>query len=191
MQISILKERSFVFSICAFMLFGLIFSTSNIYATEPSWNLARGIASFIFGVVFLVSFTIFIFKVPSKNIKTFFRILLGFVWAPVLFFALIILSFLSTCSYRAPLKGTTFERPVNVRNTRIFIDYVGDQGALGFSAVGVYQDAPVLGSQIFFKTLLLCTSLEKYAGISFEVLNDQQIKCLHENGSTELIDLPL
>lgn len=79
---------------------------------------------------------------------------------------------------------------VKIRNTRVFIDYVGDQGALGTSGMGVYQDAPYLGSENFIKTKLLCEN-EPNLEINFKVIDDHNVECVHESGRRDTIRLPM
>lgn len=94
------------------------------------------------------------------------------------------------CSFRRPLEGFPGHQE-KVRNTRVFIDYTGDQGALGFAGIGVYQDAPFMGMSDFQRTILICESETKYAEITYNIVDEQHIECVHESGKKEKFKLPL
>jgi hypothetical protein len=185
-----LKLRSFQIVVISLIVLMLVFSTSDIMARDRFWNLIRMALAFVSGFIFLFVGVWFLFKNLLSKMRFAFKFVIGVLLSPVFAVVCFLMFGFSMCSFRAPLEGFPGHQE-KVRQTRIFIDYIGDQGALGFSAMGVYHDAPVFGSNDFLKTVLICENESKYASIDFVVVDENQIECVHESGKKERFDLPL
>jgi len=185
-----LKLRSLQITIVSFVILMLVFSTADIYSRDYSWNTYRRVLAFVSGYSFLIFLGWFVFRNLLMRLRPLVSVFTGIILTPVFGIACFLMFGLSMCTFRAPLEGFP-EHQEKVRNTRVFIDYTGDQGALGFAGIGVYQDAPFMGMSDFQKTILICENETKYAEITYNVVDEQHIECVYENGKKEKFKLPL
>lgn len=188
---NLLQTKSFQILAVALLLFFLVFSTKSIAARDETWNLLRAGLSFCSGLIVVFALTWIIYKKIVSQFGFVIKSLSAVAGIPLFLLGFFMVSTLSMCSYTKPLSGFSDQRQANVRNTRVFIDYVGDQGAPGYAGIGVYQEAPFLGSDKFMKTHLICESASKEGFIDFAVVDDHNIKCIYENDVKNYVKLPM
>lgn len=159
------------------------------YVTDESiWNWSRGILLFIFGVGSLVQITklirLGIAKVTSRKVLKFLSFI---VWLPIFVVAMLILIFTSTCDYRGRVTTRTADiSETIIRDTRVYVTFLGNMGAFGDDGQGVFQERHILGS--FYQVKQLCRVYE-WEKIEYSVIDDYVIKC-NENGQERQVKLP-
>lgn len=152
---------------------------------ESGWNWIRGILLFIAGSTLLLQITKLIWLSLARwtNRKTL-KLFTLTLWSPIFLLALIMLFFTSTSEYRG--RGVAISSEAEIRNTRIYINYVGDAGALGDAGQAVFQEKPLVGS--FYQVKEICR-VPEWKPITYSIIDDQSIEC-NEDGIVRTVKLP-
>lgn len=182
--ISSIKPTIKKIAVCSIIVVLLVYSIQFV-TDESVWNWVRGILLFIAGLVLLFQITKLIWlsieRWTYRKILRFFTLTL---WSPIFLLALIMLLYTSTCEYRG--RGVAISSEAKIRNTRVYIDYVGDAGAVGDAGQAVFQEKPLVGS--FYKVKAICW-VPEWKHITYSIIDDQSIEC-NEDGNVRTVKLP-
>ena len=183
------NKRLCIATICLILCFFTLW-TSQFVTDISIYNFSRAALVFLTGSTALLIVGHGFFQDFFKS--GFFMKLSILVSSPFFLLAFLILTLSSTCSFtgRSPdAKNSANAETQKVRNTVVYLSYIGDKGALGYKGVGVFQEAPRKNMPGFFVVKKLCETNSKYDSISFKVLNKNQIEC-YINKNKKLITLP-
>lgn len=184
-----MTNRSLYLALTFLILFTLIRSTADIYTDATLINSTRVYSSLIFGFGFLFFSLHFFFKCVVANLKRWIKISVQLLSVPIIGISIVTIFVLSTCTFEGRMLGP-HQQEEKIRDTRVFVDFIGNHGPLSPVVMGVYQEIPLFESKLFWKTVVVCKNEINGADIRFRIIDDYNIECIHESGSRIDVKLP-